>query len=155
MSLKTKKLSILAVVAVLALLAVSASSLNGLLNRPAQRAQAAALLQTGPASPELISAYEGALAAVYEKVNPSVVNIDVIESGSAAAQNLPQNHPMSTRAAPRSNLRWVPASFGTTRVISSPIIMSSTAPVKSRSLLQMASALPPSWSALIRTATWL
>lgn len=69
------------------------STASDLLASSSQSAQAAPSTQTIPQSPELLAAYEGALAAIYEKVNPSVVNITVYQKASEAMQNLQDQMP--------------------------------------------------------------
>jgi serine protease Do len=49
-----------------------------------------------PALTGLLEAYQGALEAVYERVNPSVVNIRVLSRTSTMFPNLPEDHPFFT-----------------------------------------------------------
>jgi serine protease Do len=74
---------------------VNISSLGsqvGLASQPAQAASTGAVQVANPAA-DLIAAYEGTLVDVYDKVNPSVVNIDVVETVSANSQGLPNVNP--------------------------------------------------------------
>lgn len=82
----------------LALAACSGSSAStlgspaGLLSVPIQAVRS---IENQPAGPglDLIAAYQGTLEQVYQNVNPSVVNVEVIESGAGLQQQLPPGHP--------------------------------------------------------------
>jgi len=63
--------------------------------QPVTYTQPIVVQATPPAAPSaetagLLAAYEGALTAVYEAVNPSVVNIRVVQKASGLGFNLPQ-----------------------------------------------------------------
>jgi len=64
----------------------------GLTSKPAQAASTGAVQVANPAA-DLIAAYEGTLVDVYDKVNPSVVNIDVVGTMSEVLQGFPNMNP--------------------------------------------------------------
>jgi len=87
---------------VLVLLTSACSGLNisalssqvGLTSMPAQAASAGTA-QVVNQSSDLIAAYEGTLSEVYDKVNPSVVNIDVVATVANSLQGFPNVNPNS------------------------------------------------------------
>ncbi len=99
------KQSILIVSMLVALVVLSACGTNkltdlsstatDLLANTSQSALAAPNTQALTQSPELLAAYESALAAIYAKVNPSVVNIEVYQPASSVMQNLPNDLPFT------------------------------------------------------------
>ena len=64
----------------------------GLTNLPV-RAAGLTVSQIQVGSSDLLSAYQGTLEQIYQKVNPSVVNVDVMQSLGSLNQGLPSNHP--------------------------------------------------------------
>ncbi len=89
---QTKNFSFLAVLAILTLAACSpfspsitstsanppASAPAAALNAPASQPQSV-IYQTGNPPSDLLAAYQGTLEQIYAKVNPSVVNVEVVE----------------------------------------------------------------------------
>jgi 2-alkenal reductase len=101
---------------VILLLAVSLSACSGLdlstltsQVQPAdQSVQAAspAGLQINETTTDLLAAYEGVLTEVYEKVNPSVVNIDVVITGSQQSQLFPGSQEGAQPTGTGSGFIW-------------------------------------------------
>ena len=90
-----RKIALLIVLAAMLLVAVYAGTLIGTSAASAATQPAPAAIQPAQlSSPKLgtISDFESSLENIYAQVNPSVVAIDVVESG-ATSPNLPQNHP--------------------------------------------------------------
>ncbi len=92
---QTKNFSFLAVLAILTLAACSpfsasitstsanppASAPAAVLNAPASQPQSV-IYQTGNPPSDLLAAYQGTLEQIYAKVNPSVVNVEVVEQST-------------------------------------------------------------------------
>jgi S1-C subfamily serine protease len=113
---------------------------------PLPQAQAEAAPPVAPIEPGLLAAYESTLAKIYDRVNPSVVSIRVVQPADTTLfQGLPELPnipglpeipaiPIRLKAlikAPSHSLlprEWDRVSFGTNRAISLPTIMWSKQP---------------------------
>ena len=92
--------SIFALPLLAALLLSACSGLNvstlgnsiGLANLPV-KAAGLTVSQAQVPSSDLLAAYQGTLEQIYQKVNPSVVNVDVMQTIASLNQSLPSNHP--------------------------------------------------------------
>jgi serine protease Do len=104
---KIQKTSLVAsIILLLALSACSGLNLStlktsyGLSSQPAQAA-GPTLAQAGTPTGELLAAYQGTLEQIYQNVNPSVVNVDVVQTAASSVQVLPngQQSPFNSPGA--------------------------------------------------------